>query len=327
MVDRISSGRSGGMNVVVKFLVFQVIIIGPFIAGYALKRRFDDPARFSRTLIRANLATIEPAIVFWSVWGLDLSRGLMLLPVAGLALCAAGLVLGLPASRALGLGGARGHMFRISAMLANHGFTLGGFACYLILGEQGLAYSFIFVSYFMPFVFLAVFPYAAHVSKTAAPATERMPIILGLHNMPLAAIAGALGLRALGIDRPAIWFPSEALLLASISVYYLTLGMNFTQGDVRSSWKEISAMSAIKFLLVPAAAWIITGLAGFEGTVRAVVIVQSFMPAAIYSVVVSVLYGLDARLASGLFVGTSVIFLVLVFPLMLLGARLLGVGI
>ncbi len=311
------------MDIRLRFIVFQAIIFGPFIAGFLVKRRFAVSQEFTRSLIRVNLASVEPALVLWSVWGIELSRELVALPAAGLLLSFAGLAYGFPAARMLALDGARATMFRISAMLANHGFTLGGFVCFLLLGEQGLAYAFIFVSYFLPFMFLVVFPLSARLAHAEPGATDA-PILFSVQNMPLAAIVIALLLRAAGVPRPDVWFPTEPLLLLSVAVYYFTLGVNFTQGDVRSSWKEISFMSAIKFVLVPFAAFAALEFAGLHGTVRAVIQVQSFMPAAIYSVVVSVLFSLDARLASGLFVGTSVAFLAVVLPLMILGARMLG---
>ncbi|MBN2298898.1 MAG: hypothetical protein JXM72_09900, partial [Deltaproteobacteria bacterium] len=76
------------------------------------------------------------------------------------------------------------------------------------------------------------------------------------------------------------------------------------------------ALSVIKFLMVPAAAFLVLSIVNMESNVEAVILIQSFMPAAIYSVVASVLFDLDTRLASNLFVLNSIAFLILVLPLL-----------
>jgi predicted permease len=50
--------------------------------------------------------------------------------------------------------------------------------------------------------------------------------------------------------------------------------------------------------------------------VEAVIVIQSFMPVAIYSVVASVLFDLDKELASNLFVFNTLFFLLIVLPLL-----------
>ena len=62
-----------------------------------------------------------------------------------------------------------------------------------------------------------------------------------------------------------------------------------------------------------------------EGMVASVILLQAFMPAAIYTVVTAVLFELDAALASSLMVCNTIIFLLLILPLIfLLKSPLLG---
>ena len=48
----------------------------------------------------------------------------------------------------------------------------------------------------------------------------------------------------------------------------------------------------------------------------AVAVIQGFMPAAVNSVLIASLFGLNARMASALFVVNTAIFLVLVLPIL-----------
>jgi hypothetical protein len=68
-----------------------------------------------------------------------------------------GLAAGAVVSFLLGFNAIQKHTVIISSSLANHGVTMGGFLCYLILGEHGLALSFIFITYFMPYVYTGHF--------------------------------------------------------------------------------------------------------------------------------------------------------------------------
>jgi len=312
------------MTIVTKFMIFQAALIIPFAAGYAGTKYFSRIGRYTKRLIRFNLIAIEPLIVFWSVWGLVLHGGLLLLPVSGLFLVLLGLALGYAAARPLGLSGTARPTFIISSSLANHGFTMGGFICYLFLGETGLGYSFIFISYFMPFIFLYIFPYARAAS--GVPMTWRSVLfeyVLNLQNMPLVALVAALGMHLFGIPRSDAAFPVDILLLLSIAVYYFSLGINFSAADVRALRREGITLAAVKFAAVPGITILLLAFIPAGAEVKAVIVLQSFMPAAIYSVVSAVLFNLDTKMASGLFVVNTVIFLVVVLPVLILIKKLL----
>ena len=139
-----------------KFAIFQLVIILPFLAGSFLKNRLKNPERASKSLITVNLTLIEPPIVIWSIWGLALNAEMIFLPVFGVFLAVSGFIIGKLAVHKMRLTGTDAKTIVISSSLANHGFTMGGFLCYLFAGEQGLALSAIFLIYFIPFTFLFI---------------------------------------------------------------------------------------------------------------------------------------------------------------------------
>ena len=307
------------MTLQASFILLQIMIIAPFTAGWALRRRFARPGEFTRKLILYNLLTVEPALVLWSTWGLSPDRDLAVLPLAGLLLAVVGWLLGVPIGAALGLAGKRRAAFHITSSLANHGFTMGGFVCFMLLGEKGLGLSFIFTAYFMPFIFLVVFPYADSARRGGADfARIAREFIRNPRNMPLYAIMVSLLLHALDVPRPAVSFPLGALIAVSMSVYYFTLGMTFRPGEVRSAMRENACVALLKFAVVPALAALVLGTLPLDPVVRAVIQVQAFMPAAVYSVITAVLYDLDAPFASGVFVVNTLLFLAVVLPVIFL---------
>lgn len=305
------------MTAALRFIIFQVVIIVPFVVGMSVHGRYSHGVRFTKKLIRLNLILLEPIIALWSIWGLPLSLDVIGLPISGLLLALLGLALGRAFVPVLALTGKSRASFIISSSLANHGFTMGAFICYLLMGEKGLGLSFIFLTYFMIYVFTVIFPYAQMVSTSQRYSLSFLKeFFLNLQNMPLVAVIVGLTLHGAGIQRPQVFFPIDFFMIVSIAIYYFTLGINFKASDIGSSIRESLVISLIKFLLVPAVTFIVLTVVNLDRNIEAIILIQSFMPAAIYSVVAPVLFDLDTRLASNIFVLNSIIFLVLVLPLL-----------
>jgi predicted permease len=305
------------MSETLKFTLFQVVILAPFITGYLTQDKLKNPEKTTRAILRSNIIIIEPLIVLWCIWDLKFTPDLILLPFAGLFLAALGLFYGFLFSPFLKVKGKRKQTFLISSSLANHGFTMGGFLCYFFLGEKGLGLSIILVLYFIPYVYGFIFP-SAKIASKRIPGNGRSAknLILDPHNMPLFAMALTIMLRLSGIKRPDINFPIESLLLLSVSLYYLTLGINFTNLEIINLKKEHLFLAVIKFAAVPSTAFFIMRPLNPDPTVMAIIMIQAFMPAAIFSVVTSVLFNLDAKMASSLFVLNTLIFLITILPTM-----------
>lgn len=305
------------MPMVTKFCIFQFLIIAPFIFGYLIKRRMGDPDNTAQKIIKGNLIFIEPLIILWSVWGLQLKSEFILLPLLGLALVISGFALGYMFLSALRLKGVSRPTFCISSSLANHGFTMGGFLCYLFLGEPGLGLSYLFIFYFTPYVFIFIFSYAQIAGDKKKYTFRDVPqFIFSIRNMPLYAAVVAFVFHAVGAGRPDIFFPLDFMLMTSVALYYFSLGMTFNIKSVRGAWREIFVFSGIKFLAIPLIAIVLCEISGIGGSMRTVVLIESFMPAAIYSVITAILFKLDSELASGLFVANTLLFLALVMPLL-----------
>jgi predicted permease len=307
------------METTSRFILFQILIIVPFISGVILKKiyTFKDLQSFTKRLIRINLIFLEPAIALWSTWGLSLTREMIFLPLSGLVLVMTGMLLGKRCLKPLGLTGKRGAAFLISSSLANHGFTMGAFFCYLFLGEKGLGLAFLFLSYFMPFIFLVIFPYARKVSSGKKPGLASVKeFFLTLQNMPFFAILSALLLIFSGFRRPGIIFPTDILIITSMILYYFTLGLNFEMPTFFRSGRENLALCLIKFLIIPFLTFFILNIMNPDPSVATVIFIQSFMPVAIYSVVASVLFDLDPGFSSNLFVWNTIIFLTCILPVL-----------
>jgi predicted permease len=300
-----------------KIVIFQLVIILPFLAGSFFKHRLKNADKTAKKLITINLTLLEPPVALWSIWGLALSAEMIFLPVSGFFLAISGFFIGKLFVRKTRLTGIDADTFVISSSLANHGFTMGGFLCYLFAGEQGLALSAIFLIYFIPFTFLFIFPYAGVKSSNQVFkwAVVRK-FLFTFRNMPLYAVFAAILIRLAGIARPDVYFPLDILLILFISLYYFTLGINFKPDDLNVFKKEHVLMAIQKFVILPAIIFIILDFAPISDMTKMIIKIESFMPAAIYSVITAILFDLNPRKASNLFVVNSLLFIFFVLPLL-----------
>ncbi len=319
----------GVMSLEVKFILFQILIIVPFVGGSLIRSRLKDSALLAKRVITVNLTSVEPFVVLWSIWGLDLQRQFFILPLAGLSMVLVGFLLGMVLVLPLRRRERSRSTYIISSSLANHGFTMGGFLCYLFGGLDGLGLSAIFLIYFLPFTFLFIFPYAGMsgsgrgLKNLFSPAVFK-EFFLTPRNMPLYASVTALVLQGAGVKRPDIPFPADIFLMVTILLYYFSLGINFRLSDIRAVGMEQVTMACSKFILLPLITWGILQVIDFSRPVESVILLESFMPAAVYSVLSSILFDLDVSLASALFVINTVLFILLVLPLLfILGGGLL----
>ena len=306
------------MTPALKFFIFQMLVICPFLVGIYVKNKISDPPVLAKKLVRTNLILFDPLIALWSIWGLSLSGDMVFLPLAGITIAIAGLILGRITVPFITSGVKERTTYLISSSLANHGYAMGGLVCYLMAGEKGLGLSVIFTSYFMPYIFIFIFPFAKSSASGRFSFKSAGASFLALQNLPLFAVLAAVMLHVFRIPRPAVFFPIDALLMVSISLYYFTLGINFMFKDVLSVKKEYVFLAAIKFLMLPLLTFIIMLFIDLDRDIKSVIFIESFMPAAVYSVVVAILFDLDSRLASGIFVTSTVAFILIILPVLFL---------
>lgn len=315
------------MNAEIKFIILWAVVLIPFFAGSKIRESLESPQGTAKKLIRINLFLLEPFILFWSIWGLHLNSHVIFLPVAGISTVIVGYFTGKVAVRLLKLKSKTASSYLISSILANQGLTLGGLICYLIAGEQGLGLATIYVIYFLPFVFLFIFPYARIASMQTEAGSEKPPVMtlkdyallfFNFQNLPVAGILVALVMQLFQIPRPVLFFNLDYLIYTAISLYYLTLGINFQSGHITTGFKEQAALAMSKFIILPAVTFTALYFVELDPVVETVILVQSCMPAAVYSVISSILFDLDAKLTSGLFVVNSLLFLGIVLPVLMM---------
>jgi len=308
----------------VTFIVMLAVVIASSAAGYAARRRGWVRESAARPILLITLIAGYPVVSTLPVWVLPLQIDDLWILVQCVLLTLSCFVVGLLVGRLHRLDRSDLGVYSYGAAHSNIGFTMGGFICFSLAGEQALAYTLIYVLAWNVLMYGGFFPLAnafagRHVRFTAGLILRSL---LDLRSLPLTGTLLGLVLNRAGIHRPAV---VDQTHIVDILVVLCTAAMFFVIGltlhiDRLAEWKSLHAsLAAIKFLLSPllGIAWIaVAGFLGLHisGLQRDVLVIQSAMPMAMFVTVVANLYGLNTRLATGLFVVNTVLFLVVVLP-------------
>jgi malate permease and related proteins len=185
---------------------------------------------------------------------------------------------------------------------ANMGLPLSLFA----FGQEGLALALgFFITHTMLHFTLGIYLTAgrARLAEMA-----RTPILY--------AAAVAVIIQVGDVSLPA-WLDNTLDLIAGLTIPLMLITLGFSLASIRvASLGRTAALSVLRLAGGMAAGWLIAALLGLEGIVRAVVILQSAMPAAVFNYLLAVQYGRSPADVAGIVVlSTALSFLSL--PLLL----------
>jgi predicted permease len=113
----------------------------------------------------------------------------------------------------------------------------------------------------------------------------------------------------------------QMIVYISIVIYYLALGINLELKKLFYWNKPILFVLGIKFIVVPLITLIVLWLIPSEFLSlfdKKIVLIMSFMPGAVYSIVSSIIFNLNTRFTVQIFVLSTLIFLGMILPILYL---------
>jgi len=310
-----------------KFLIFIILIYGSLFSGYTIKNILPKLSNWSRPLSRNLMIFISPIISLNSLWSLKFqSKIYWIAPILYVALMISSLIPSYIYAKIKKLNNYEKGSIISSALFSNTGVTLGGFICYLLYGERGLYFSTLYISSFLPFYYLVAFPMMSHYSSTSAISIRRSIMELFTNPTsvtPISFIITGIVLNLMKVQRP----PLLNYLVTHIFIFISTIGYSFSIGlgtKIGKSLKHTGHaffIAFIKFVYNPVFAYILLYISGFfklSNLIPArVMLVESFMPAAIMSVVLVKLFNLNEDLANASWLITNMM-AIAVFPIIIL---------
>ena len=270
-----------------------------------------------RPLSQVTFYILSPALVFTLLLSANIN-GSQVLSMVGFAAAVVLLTVGVSfaTSRILGLKGKRAAAFLLTAAFmnaGNYGLSLNQFA----FGDLGLALASVY------FVVTVMMTNSLGVYIAASGGGSWLQALRGLAKVPAVyAIPLALIFRTLDVVvPPAIGKPLELLSLATIPVMLLLLGMQIARAGIPPHRKILSVSVAIKLLVAPAIALLISPMFGLEGLARDVGVLQSAMPTAVLTTIIAIEYDAEAAFVTGAVLVTTLLSPLTLTPLL---AILLG---
>ena len=320
-----------------KFLVFFLVIYGFLLLGYLARRLERRLSGLSKPLLLALLVYILPVVIFNAFWSIDFSDALVkIVPFVYVAVMTLSIFPALIISRAAKLGKKDTGSLLACALFSNVGLTLGGFLCYLFYGGRGLYLSNLYTAFFTPYYYFVGFPLMSGFSDEKKVSVREAAAEL-LTNpasvVPLAAMAAGLALNIAGNHFPGL---SRPRLLDEISNRWLTyviaagnsfaIGLGFSLSRSLKYVRHALLIAAIKFAYTPLTSLGVAFLLGFnllrDPVPAKVILVESFMPTAIMSLVLVKIFDLNDHLANSAWILGTLLIIPLI-PIVYLVANLL----
>ena len=305
------------------FILFFIIAAG-VSCGYLLRRAKLLDVGAARIISLVVLVTTYPAVAFLSIWPTPLQTKFALLPcIQGLSLIIL-IVMVLGLSRLHRLNSTDRGAFILACALSNQGYAMGGLVCYLVYGPKSLALTQIYGFFWGPLIVLVIFPLANHFNPDSAHKSLGRIIFNGIWHIRSLGIIGVLAgiiFSLLNVPYPS-WVGTYRLvgiimLLGTFCIYGI-IGLNLHLSDIRGYTRLCFSQAGVKFIIAPLLGVLMVSLFGLKSheLPAKVVLTMAFMPAAVNSVLISNIFGLNGRLASALFVVNTVLFLGVVLPLL-----------
>ena len=307
-------------------LLYAVIIIGSLAAGYGARRSGLLGERLAKVLMAILVVGGYPTIQALAIWRMDLRIEHAWMPglgtvtalaVAGLAILTARWVTGVPRRRGL---------LAVHACMYNTGVTMGGLVLLGLYGQDlGLGLMGIYSLMWMPFVVLVAYPIARHYSPThGGGSLGRLMLrsIFDWRSVGLPLVIASVFVSAYRVPCPAQigdWHIPKVLAYTTVVAAFFAIGLRLRISHTRQLLPIIGALAGLRFaasgaialglaLLTRLTAW---PMAGVEADAF---IIEGIMPTAVTAVGIASLFDLDADEAATIFVINTLMFLVLIMP-------------
>jgi len=311
----------GDLDAKLKVLWFAIDLALPLACGYLLHYFGWLSRRHGDVIIKFTLRVVATALSLVSFWGAALALQLIWLPILGVAMqIVPGVVSGTLARRKydgpLEQGG-----FVLATMLSNRG-VVGTLSVFILYGEQGYVWARL-VMLLAPLVqYLICFPLAQYYSARHRGDINGRPslvsVLFSWNQMPVLGIAIGFALNFFDVARPGPIgdaLPWMVHVLAWGVVLPLGASLNFRQ--LPRFLPDMIELLALKFMVTPLLVGLLSYAIGLRGDVLAAVTILAASPTAIMAVVAGRLYKLNVDLAMAAFVLSTVVYIVVVFPVIL----------
>ena len=306
----------------VQILTVIFDIFCPLATGYILRKKGWMSQKACNALMLFNVVALITVMNLMSFWILPISRSFILLPILSvvMALLSVGLavfVFGRSLSDPLEKGS-----FAVSAMLSNIG-TLGGICAFIAYGEISFAYVQLFAVPQNVLMVILAFPLAQYYYA------KKLESAAGLHweisikdmfftkkQLGVLGMLIGLGLQLAGVERPPVvanFF--HCLVHIQAWIAFTPVGYTIDFSKASKYYKKVLSILPLRFLIVPLVVYLIARPFIHDQRLLGTILIAAATPTAINSVITAQLFGLDVDLSVASFLETTVVYVLVAFPL------------
>ena len=295
----------------------------PLLAGYIAYQRGRISDALCNALIRFNIIVMATLLAVLSFWVMPLSRSLLWLPLfSALFMLVPGSIAYLTFARRHKDSLSRGAYY-MSAMLTNIG-TIAGLSAFILYDEVGFAYVQIVSSFQVGLLVLVCFPLAAMFRAQGAKEGTRVhlslrELFLTPNQVPVLGLIAGLALNVYGVERPAVLGTAfQALVHIGAWTALFPVGCLVDFSRALPYIKKTADLIPLRFLLTPLIFFGLCRLLFADSVLIGSVLLIAAAPTAINAVLTARLYKLNVDLTVASFLVTTVIYLLLFYPLFFL---------
>jgi len=304
-----------------KIALFLLDLVLPVATGYALARWVGIRRNLLDPMMTVGILGVAPVLGLLSFWVVRIDMGLIWLPLLGVAMQLFAAGAGSVRAQLKPHGPLEKGSYMLSAVLSNRGLV-GGLSVFILLGEEGYAYSRLVILLNALVLYGMCFPMAQRFRARHQGLAEgrrwRAWSLFNRNQIALVGVAGGFLLNFAGVPRPDVFRPLfKALIHGMAWLMLVPVGTALDLREMREHCWHVADLLPIKFLLTPLFVAVLGSLVGLERSALVTVVILACSPTAVNAVVATKLFELNVHVAIAAFVLTTSVYLLAVFPIIL----------
>lgn len=309
------------MNTASGLLLFFTDLIVPLTIGYLLKKQKFIKEKFFDGMVECNIVGLAPILALFSFWTLKLNLNLIWLPILGVIMQFVPGSIGFLTVKRKYTSPLDQGSYVLSMMLSNRG-VVGMLSLFMLFGETGYAYAQLVMMFSNFVLYLFCYPMSQHFRKMSNEEGEgisKQNLLFNRYQMALVGMFVGTLLNLNGLKRPEAISTFMAYSV-HINAWMATLpiGYSINFGKMKEYFKDIGNLFIVKFIATPIIIFLITLPLHFPPTAMYSVVILAISPTAINAVVTSKVFRLNIHIATYAFVATTLLYIMLVFPAIVL---------
>lgn len=309
------------MDITAKAAYFVADLLLPLVVGYLCRRQKRLGEAFFQHMMTISIQVVYPLLAVLGAWAIRLPVEFAWLPAFGIIASVIPGLFGFARAKKKYATSVDQGSYIMAAMLSN-GLTLGGVSAFILFGEAGFVYTQLITLLVGAFVFLACFPIAQYYAQDGSKEGSRLTVASVIFNRNQLAVVGLVVGAVLyyyGVPRPALagaLFDPLVHLAAWMALVPVGRSMDF--GEMRRYWRDTLELIPIKFVVAPVLSCLLALPVVTDPLALKTLAVVAATPTGILAVITVTMQKLNVHITMAAFIVTTVVYLLLVFPLQFL---------